>query len=155
MSIFESSEPTGKSELERMDINTFVVKKSNGNWVFEKDGSFYSFAPPMFAEMTLSPVIFGADKLINYGCKFKGMVGYEDGFNLLVSSSYFPACDIRLTYAEPFYDGWIYEVDGENLKGFMEQQKTWMCPYLKMYYDKPPFKLYLKMESIPENGAPV
>ena len=147
MGIFKSE---GKSDLEKMNIRAFKVFKSDGRWVFEHKGGVYDFAPAMSTDAALSPVVVGADRLINLGCKGKGIKEFEDGFRLLVSDDYFPACDVRLEYNEPLYDGWLYDVHQENLAGVMAGQQTWICPYIKFYYADPPSKLYLRMSSLSE-----
>lgn len=142
MGMFSSNE---KSDLEKMGIRVFEVFKSQGKWVFEHNGTVYDFAPAMSTDTVLSPVVVGADRLINLSCKGKGIKEFEEGFKLLVSDGYFPACDLRLEYKEPMYDGWLYNVFQENMSGFMPGQQTWLCPYIKFYYPEPPKVLYLKM----------
>lgn len=139
-----------KSDLEKMRISSFKVFKSGGRWVFEHNNDIYDFAPAMSTDAALSPVVVGADRLINLGCKGKGIEEFESGFMLLVSSDYFPACDVRLTYREPLYDGWLYDVHKENLEGVMQGQQTWICPYIKFFYAEPPQTLYLRMASMSE-----
>lgn len=153
MGLFQDND--NRSDLEKLGINSFKVSKSGGRWVFEKDGRKYDFAPAQITDAALSPVVVGADRLINLGCKSKNMPDYEKGFMLLVSNNYFPACDVRLEYKEPLYDGWLYNVYGENLQGVMADQQTWICPYIKFYYPDPPIKLYLKMISISEYSTPI
>ena len=148
-------EENNRSDLEKLGINSFKVSKSDGRWVFEKNGKKYDFAPAQITDAALSPVVVGADRLINLGCKSKNVQDYENGFALLVSNNYFPACDVRLEYKEPLYDGWLYDVYSENLQGVMKGQQTWICPYIKFYYEEPPKILYLKMASISEYGTPI
>ncbi len=148
-------EEDNKSDYEKLGINAFRVFKSDNRWVFERNGKKYDFAPAQVTDSALSPVVVGADRLINYGCKTKNVPDFENGFILLVCNDYFPACDARLEYKEPLYDGWLYNVFAENLKGIMEGQQTWICPYIKFYYTDPPNILYLKMISISEYSAPV
>ena len=69
MSFFELSE--SRSDYEKMGIKPFSVLKSGGKWVFEHEGEMYDFAPADTTDAMLSPVIIGADRLINYGCKIK------------------------------------------------------------------------------------
>lgn len=152
MSFFEPSE--SRSDYEKMGIKPFSVLKSRGKWVFEHEGEMYDFAPADTTDAMLSPVIIGADRLINYGCKIKKIENYENGFMLLVSDNYFPSCDVRITHKEPLYDGWIYDVHSENLSGIMDGQKTWLCPHIKFYYPEPPPILYLQMVSIAKYRTP-
>jgi hypothetical protein len=153
MEIFPETD--NRSDLEKLGINAFKVFKSGGRWVFEKGGKTYDFAPAQITDASLSPVVVGADRLINLGCKSKNMADYENGFVLLVSNNYFPSCDVRLGYKEPLYDGWLYDVYSENLQGVMAGQQTWICPYIKFYYTEPPNILYLKMISISEHSTPI
>jgi len=153
MSFFQKQEQ--KNDYEKMGIKSFKVMKSKGKWVFERNGDIYDFAPAQLTSASLNPIVIGTDAIINIACKTKGIVDYEGGFVLLVNDNYFPMCDVRIEYIEPFYDGWVYDVLSENLQGLMPSQKTWICPYIKFYYSEPPLKLYLKMISIAEYGAPI
>lgn len=146
---------TRRQDYEKLGINSFYVTKQFQQWVFERNGKFYPFAPAVLTSATLSPVIVGTDRLINIGCKIKKVENYENGFLLLVSENYFPACDVKMSYKEPLYDGWIYDVEEVNLKGLMADQGAWLCPYIKFYYPEPPKILYLKMESISKDSTPV
>jgi len=142
-------------DYDKLGIKVFFVLKKDGRWVFERNKQYYDFAPAQITTYTLSPIIIGTDRLINISCQLKKFQNYQDGFLLLVSDHYFPACDLKLTYKEPMYDGWVYDVQEENLKGFMEKQGAWLCPYIKFYYKEPPSILYLKLESISKNSTPV
>lgn len=144
-----------QSDYEKIGVRTFFVLKRDNRWMFEKNGEFYDFAPAQITDMALSPVVVGTDRLINIGCKLKKLSDYENGFILLVSDNYFPSCDVKMVYKEPLYDGWLYDVYEENLKGMMSDQGAWICPYIKFYYKEPPNNLYLKMESIPKNSTPI
>lgn len=146
---------TRRQDYEKMGIHAFFVIKKNQQWVFERNGDYYPFAPAILTSATLSPIIVGTDRLINIGCKIKKVKDYENGFLLLVGDDYFPACDVKMSYKEPLYDGWVYDVEEVNLKGLMADQGAWLCPYIKFYYPEPPKILYLKMESITEDGTPI
>ena len=152
MGFFE--QPENRSDYEKMGIKPFFVLKSKDKWVFEYKDELYDFAPAGMTDASLSPVIIGADRLINYGCGIKEIADYEKGFVLLVSENYFPGCDARITYKEPLYDGWIYDVYSENLAGIMPGQQTWLCPYIRFYYPEPPSTLYLQMVSVAKYRTP-
>ena len=88
--------------------------------------------------------------------KLLRQLGFDEGEVQRLNLELLSQADVeKLTYKEPLYDGWVYDVFEENLKGLMHQQGAWICPYIKFYYKEPPAILYLKMESITEDGTPV
>ena len=137
-----------KSEFDKIGVNTLKCILHNGNWKFEYKGQMYQLAPAGMTEFTLSPMIVGADRLLVTGCKLKNIPNYENGFLLRFSQNYFPNSDVFFEYSEPKYDGWIYKVTEMNLKGLMQGQCAWLCPYLKFYFTEAPSQLYLKIDPL-------
>lgn len=133
-----------KSDYDRLGVKVIRPYRRNDRWVFERDGKIFDMAPAGMTEATLSPVMVGADRVISAGCQAKG-IDPESGFNLLFSEEYFPMADVLFTLAEGKFDGWVYNVDGLNMK-VNEGQQAWVCPYLSFFYEKPPKFLYLKLE---------
>jgi hypothetical protein len=135
-----------KTEFEKIGVTTIRPFKTNGRWVFQKDGKTYDMAPADIMTVALSPLVAGVDKLIALGCQLKNIENPENGFLLLFSETYFPNADVKFTLSEPKAGGWIYSVEELNLKGLMPGQSAWVCPYMVMYYKTPPKTLYLKVE---------
>lgn len=150
MSIFGEQQQPEKTDFEKLGVNVIRPYKKNGKWLFNKNGAAWPMAPAGITDVGLSPVVVGADRAINIACQMKGIENPENGFCLLFSETYFPTCDVKFTYKEDKFDGWIYDVQSENLQGLMAEQQTWVCPYLGFYFDKPPQTLYLKVE--PHDG---
>lgn len=138
-----------KTEFEKIGVLVIRPFQKNGRWLFVKDNKEYDMAPAEIMNVILSPVIVGVDRLINAGCALKGISNPQNGFLLLVSTEYFPGCDVKLTYKETKFDGWIYDISSENLD-IPIGQSSWICPYMTIYYSKPPKILYIKMET--DNG---
>jgi hypothetical protein len=139
---------TEKSDFDKIGVNTVKCQKRNDRWVFLKDNVYYDMAPANITDYLLSPIVYGADRLINIGCKLKNIKNPESGFLLLFSENYFPNADVKLEFSENKYDGWTYKVNSLNLQGLLPDQGAWICSYMKFYYEKPPQSLYLKLENI-------
>jgi hypothetical protein len=130
---------------ENNDINkVFINKDQKGNWYFQNDKGKYILAPATLTEFSLSPLVAGADKAIQFGCKSKNLDS-KDGLYLYFSEEQFLDCDIRLELKNNFFDGWIYDAFSENIKT-EAGQKIWACNYLNIYYDNPPKIIYLKLD---------
>jgi hypothetical protein len=145
MAIFNFENNT-KTEFDKIGVNTIRPFKKNGRWVFNKDNKTWDLAPAQLTDASLSPIVLGADKLISNGCKAKNIQNPENGFLILFSEQWFPGCDVKLIFKENKFDGWLYDVESQNLQELMPGQGAWLCPYIKMYYENPPQNLYLKIE---------
>lgn len=148
MSIFGPKEEQ-KSDFDKIGVHTIRPFKKDGRWVFRKDGRVWDMAPAQLTDVALSPVVIGADRMILAGCGLKNIPNPENGFLVLFSEQWFPGCDVKLTFKENKYDGWLYDVTSENLQGLMPGQGAWLCPYMTMYYKEPPQTIFLKMEPDP------
>jgi hypothetical protein len=137
-----------KSDFDKLGVNTLTCKQHRGRWVFDHKGVLYDMAPAEATDFILSPMILGADRLIRGGCSAKNISNPENGFLLLFSENYFPNSDVKFVYRENKFDGWTYSVEPMNLKGVMEGQGAWICPYMRFYYPEPPKELYLRMEPL-------
>lgn len=142
MGIFDKT--TEKSDYDKLGIQVVRPYMKKGRWVFDRDGTTYDMAPAGATAASLSPVIVGADRIIEAGCREKG-IDPAAGFDLLFSESYFPNADVIFKWAEGKFDGWIYNVEGLNMK-ITKDQQVWVCPYLSFFYKKPPKALYIKIE---------
>jgi hypothetical protein len=136
-----------KTDFDKIGVNVIRPFKSNGRWIFNYNNKKYDMAPAGIMDVVLSPLIIGADRLIEIGCQMKGISNPENGFNLLFSENYFPNADIKLNFKEIKHGGRIYSVEEINLKGIMPGQSAWLCPYMEFYYPQPPDVLYLKLEA--------
>lgn len=145
MSIFGPKDDQ-KTDFEKIGVNTIRPFKKDGRWVFRKDGRVWDMAPAQLTDAALSPIVIGADRMILTGCALKNIPNPENGFLVLFSEQWFPGCDVKLTFKENKYDGWLYDVTSENLQGLMPGQGAWLCPYMTMYYKDPPQTIFLKME---------
>jgi len=145
MSIFGPEEKQ-KTDFEKIGVNTIRPFKKDGRWVFRKDTKIWDMAPSQITDVSLSPIVIGADRMILAGCALKKIQNPENGFLILFSEQWFPGCDVKLALKENKYDGWLYDVESENLQGLMPGQGAWICPYMNMYYENPPKNLYIKIE---------
>ena len=146
-SIFGSQEPE-KTDFQKIGVNTIRPYKCDGRWVFKSAGGVvYDMAPAQLTDMALSPIVVGADRLIMTGCKLKNIENPENGFLVLFSEQWFPGCDVKLVLKENKFDGWLYDVESEELQGLLPGQGAWLCPYMTMFYKEPPKTIYLKMET--------
>lgn len=141
MSIFEPD----KSDLEKINVKSIRPYKHNGRWVFDHEDKTWDMAPAGLTEATLSPIIVGVDRLIALSAQAQGITEPENGFNLLFSETYFPRCDVKITFVEDKFDGWLYQMTSVNT-AVANEQFVWICPYLKLYFEKIPKELYLRME---------
>lgn len=135
-----------KTDLEKIGVNVVYPFVKDGQWCVERNGQTLVMAPAALTEAIMSPIIVGLDRLIIQGCNAKGITSPESGFALLYSTEYFPSCDFKLSYREVKYDGWVYDILGENFKNIMEGQAAWLCPDFANYYSDPPKILYAKLE---------
>jgi hypothetical protein len=136
-----------KNDFDKIGVNTLLCSLKNGRWVFEHKGRLFDFAPAEFTDYCLSPLIIGIDRLIVSGCKALKIPDIENkGFIALFSENYFPNADVLLKYQETKFDGWVYSIEELNFKSVMPGQCAWICPYMTMYYSKPPENIYLKAE---------
>jgi len=136
-----------KTDLEKIGVNAIKPIIHNGRWAFERNGRKYDIAPAAIMDMTLNPLVIGADKFITLACKLKD-INPETEFLLLFSENYFPNADVTLLLKEPKANGWIYSINELNLNGFVAGQSVWVCPYIIMYYLEPPKTIYLKIEKV-------
>jgi len=152
VSIFGPKE-TPKTDFEKIGVHTIRPFKQNGRWVFQKDNRTWDMAPAQLTDVSLSPIVVGADRMILTGCALKNIPNPENGFLVLFSEEWFPGCDVKMTLKENKYDGWLYDVTSENLQGIMPGQGAWLCPYMTMFYAEPPKTIFLKMESETSDGG--
>lgn len=136
-----------KNEFDMIGVTVLDCKIHNNRWVFERSGKLYDMAPANFTDYILSPLVIGVDKLINIGCSHKKFPKTEK-VKIIFSENYFPNADVKFNLHEMKYDGWIYKIEELNLKGLMPGQSAWICPYLGIYFTKPPQSMYVKIESI-------
>jgi hypothetical protein len=132
-------------EYKKIGVEVLRIYKDKRRWVFKKDGHVYEFAPADIVKTMLSPTILGANRVIEVGCKIKGIRNPEGGFYLLFSTSYFPNSDVKLLYNEIKFNGWTYSVESLNLKVPEVVESIWVCPYLGSYFKEPPQTLYLRI----------
>jgi hypothetical protein len=136
-----------KNEFDMIGVTAIKCCLKNNRWGFDYEGKFYDMAPANFTDYMLNPLVIGVDRLINVGCSKKGIENPEKGINILFSQNYFPNADVKFTYDEMKFDGWIYKVEELNLKGLLPGQCAWICPYMGFYFKNPPDIMYIKMES--------
>lgn len=135
-----------KNEFEKIGVHVIKPYKKNGHWFFDKDGRTYDMAPAEIVEMTLSPMVYGVDRLIQNACLIKKIDVVENGFLLLFSAEYFPNADVKFTYVEPKLDGFVYEVKELNMMGIPSYQSAWICKDILRYFQQPPQNLFIKIE---------
>lgn len=145
MAIFDKDE-TEKSDYEKINVHTIEPYVQNGKWFFHHNGTAYPFAPAVATNASLSPVVVGADRIIQIGADLKKIKNCQEGIVLMFSEEYFPGADAKFTLLEGQFDGHVYDVESLNLEGIPANQKAWVCPYLGLYFDEPPKTIYLKLE---------
>lgn len=121
----------------------FIFKNSN-MWVFKKNDILYALAPAWATQMSLTPLVATTDRIIQNISKYKKIKNPEEGFFIEFDENYILNCDIRLEFESNFLDGWLYRVYSEHLK-VDEHQKIWACSYLKLFYEKPPNTIFIKI----------
>lgn len=139
------------SDFEKIGAKAIECLKHNGRWVFRHNGSLFDLAPAIATDYALSPIVWGIDRLLATGVKMRSIDDAEKGCLLIVSEGFIPKSDVKMTYLEPQFDGWLYQVEEMNLKGLLPEQRAWICPYLKYYFTSPPLSLHVKIEGL-SNG---
>jgi len=143
--IFKDGDSPAQPE-EKSSIKSIRIFRDKRNiWAFHCPKGTFGLAPAPITRKTLSPTIWGADKIIKSVTSLKKIDRPEDGFNLLFSDELFLNCDARLVFEEKFHDGWIYKIEPEYLD-FNTKQKIFACPYLKLYFSEPPENVFVKLE---------
>jgi len=137
----DSPEPEKESSIKSIRI----FRDQKNTWAFHCTKGTFGLAPAPITRKTLSPIIWGADKIIKSVTSLKKIDRPEDGFNLLFSNELFLNCDARLVFEEKFHDGWIYKIEPEYLD-FNTKQKIFACSYLKLYFSEPPENVFVKLE---------
>jgi len=145
-----------ESEIEdykKIGVEVIKIYKSRNSWVFKRDGREYNMAPSEAVRSVLSPTILGANRVIEVGCNLKGIKNPDDGFFLLFSNDYFPNSDVKLSFQEIKFDGWVYSLEGINLDVPKIVESIWVCPYLGLHYTKGvPKTIYLRILSQNEDS---
>lgn len=131
-------------DYKKIGVEVIRIYKENNRWLFKKDGHAYDLAPSLAVKAMLSPTILGANRVIEVGCQLKGIKNSENGFFLLFSRDYFPNSDVKLTFKEVKFEGWVYNVEGLNLAVPKVVESIWVCPYLGTYFSQAPNALYLR-----------
>lgn len=132
-------------DYKKLNVEAIKIEKNKKAWVFRRNGRIYDMAPADVVKSSLSPTVFGANKVIDAGFKIKGIKD-ADSFYLLFSQEYFPKADVELIFSEIKYDGWIYNIKGLNIKVPEVVTSIWICPYLGTHYKETPKHLFLRME---------
>jgi hypothetical protein len=133
-------------DYKKIGVDVIRIYKSGGRWLFKKDGHEYNMAPADAVGASLSPTVLGANRVIEHGCNIKGIKNPEKGFYLLFSTQYFPNSDVKLTFKEIKFDGWVYSLESMSLQVPKIVESIWVCPYLGVYYAKgAPKNLYLRI----------
>lgn len=128
-----------------MNTNSYLIPviKNKNKFFINYQGRSYDLSPSIATQMNMSPNIMGVDKIIAEAIKIKKI--NTNNFNLNVSLDYFLKCDISMAFDKKLYNGWVYITKPESLS-FYNEQKVWVCPYLKIFYKEPPRELFLKID---------
>ena len=78
------------NEFDKIGVNVIKCLQRDGRWVFEHKDQHYDMAPANLTEYLLTPLVIGADRLINVGCQHKNIRNPKSGFHLVFSENYFP-----------------------------------------------------------------
>lgn len=140
--IFENNE-----KEEETIISIFPYKNKENYWIFQKNNKHYNIGPTGEVKYSLSPLIWGIDKLMVEACKNKKIPNYESGFKLMFSLDFFLKCDVRIEYFDTLFGGWVYDIFPEYFENILSNQKVWICPHLNFYFSNPPKILYVKVDS--------
>ena len=134
-------------DYEKINVDVIKIFKDKNRWVFKRGGRLYDMAPADIVKSALSPVVLGANRIIDAGISLKKIRNAENGFYLLFSTDYFPNSDVKLNFSSIEHGGWIYSIESIGLKVPEVIQSVWVCPYLGVHYKEIPKIIYLRVES--------
>lgn len=140
----------GNRQEADFDKDVFGVEKvrfykHNGIWCFnDRKGNRKHMAPSGAVKNHLSPLQFGADGILEFFIREKGVVNFENGFILSYSIEGFPGAEIEFIWEREFFGGNIYKIvpltDSCPYR-LSKDQMVWACPSLFCFYDFPPKKV--------------
>lgn len=126
-----------------MSSRSFRIISRNGGLWLEKDGWTFNLEPPEMIKLSLPPYVEGVDWLVRQAMKAKGVD--SEFMRVTFSEELFLGCDARLNYMDSAFGGWTYSLSREFLDISLDR-KLWICPQMRLYFDKPPMELYTCIE---------
>lgn len=125
--------------------NKIFIFKKNKDWYFEIKGFSYLLKPADIVNMSMSPIVKGANELIEFGCENKIIKTPENGFNIIFNDEEYLNYDVRFELDQNYKNGWVYNVFMPKYK-IDKIIKVWACDYLKIFYKQPPKIVYVSIE---------
>lgn len=111
-------------------LNVIYPYCYNGMWVFDDEQ----------VGLNREPFVGGADVIIEYALKAKGIENPESGFQLMFSGVPFPDYDFTLTWVRGDNGGNYYWIDAFQMEG-------WLCPALFRYFESAPQNIYVQFKA--------
>jgi hypothetical protein len=123
-----------------MNTLSIPITSKKGNLFIIHNGWPYDLSASQLVKSNLSPAIRPVDEFLKYASKLKGI---SDSFCITLQDEWFFFCDGSMIFSCPFLGGWIYNIEAEKTK--LDYNQVWICPYIKLFFEEPPKKLYLKI----------
>ena len=127
------------------EAETFKVISRKGGYWLEKNGWTFNLRPPEIVEISLPPYVNGIDWFIKEASSIKGIS--SELMEVKFSLNLFMGCDANLSYEEKAFGGWIYSL-GREFLDFNVDRKIWICGQMKLYFENPPKKIFVSLESL-------
>jgi hypothetical protein len=126
------------------EANKIYIYK-NKYWTFVINGKEYSMNPAGVVSMSLSPMVKGANDLIESTLKYQIIKNPENGFYLIYSNEETLNYDIKFELDKSHHNGWIYDVKFKKIKTDVSL-KVYACDYLRLFYSDAPKFVYVTIE---------
>ena len=124
------------------DERTFQVISKNGGYWLNKNGWTFNLAPPDMVRISLPPYVEGVGWFVGEACRAKGIA--PSLIEVKFSESLFLECDARIEHESESMGGWIYSIESESMLRSPDK-KMWICPQMKLYYERPPNTVYISV----------
>ena len=125
--------------------NNKVYIYKNKNWFFVVNNKEYSLAPAGIVSFSMSPVIKGANDLIELASKYEVDKKLEKGFYVYFSNEESLDYDAMFELDKTYQNGWVYNVNFKKIK-INNILKVYACDYLKLFYNDAPKIVYVTIE---------
>lgn len=119
-----------------------VISRNSGFWL-EKNGWTFNLAPPEMVKISMPPDCEGLDWFVREASRIKEI--RREFMRVNFSEVLFLGCDASLSYSESSFGGWIYSLQNEFLD-FRNHRRMWICGQMKLYFEKPPQRLFISLE---------
>lgn len=117
------------------------INKDKGNLFLFHNGWSYDMSAPPVLELNFSPTTQSVDKFLKYCCDLKKING---NFFMEIQDDWFFFYDAFLEFDCSYFNGWLYKIKSEKIN--IPHNHVWICPYMKLFFDIAPKKLYVRVE---------